>query len=248
MILTWSLLLAGAGAMLFFINRHKKNQICTAIRITIENSNDNHFIDSVTVITSIQSVPVIGEKLSAIDAGKLEALLENDPHIRNAEVYKELDGTVHLKVWQKKALLRIVNNAGESYYIDDENYKMPASNNFTPRVLVCSGNITEQYTKCDTASSFTVKTCTSIAHFVHNSSFWSSMIEQIFVTADNTIMLIPKMGEAKIVFGSVSSDGQDVEDKFNRLYSFYKQALPKAGWDKYKLIDVSYKKQIVAKK
>jgi cell division protein FtsQ len=244
LIMTWCLLAASVLVLLFYIDRYKKNQLCKELVITVENSADNHFIDSIAVMDCIQGYQLTGEKLSDIDAGKVEALLENNPHIKNAEVFKEMNGSLHIRVWQKKALCRVVNNSGESYYVDEDNYKMPLSNNYTARVMVCNGNIDEQYTKCDTASSFALKACCSIAHYVHNSGFWQSMIEQIFVTADNTVMLIPKIGETTIIFG----DAGDLEDKFDRLYTFYRKALPKAGWDKYKSIDVSYRDQVVARK
>jgi cell division protein FtsQ len=251
MILVWCLLIGGVGALLFFIDRHKQNQRCTFVRLTIENTQDNHFIDSAAVMENIQSVPLTEMKMADIDAGKIESLLKNNPHIRNAEVFKELDGTVHVRVWQKRPLMRVVTESGDGYYIDEDNMKMPLSSNYTARVVVCSGHIDEQYTKCDTASTSTLKTCTSIAHFVHNSVFWCSMTEQIFVSADNTIMLVPKLGNAKIIFGNAEDDINDssaLEDKFNRLYTFYRQAMPKTGWDKYSSIDVSFKNQVVARR
>jgi cell division protein FtsQ len=244
LITVWVLLIGAVGLLLFFIDRHKKNQACREIRLNIENAAENHFIDSAAVMECIESYPVVNAKMADIDAGRIESLLENNPFIRKAEVYKDLDGTINIRVWQKNALLRVVPATGESYYMDEDNLKMPLSNNYTARVLVCSGNISEQYTKCDTASTLALKTCTSIAHFVHNSDFWRSMTEQIFVSADNVITLIPKLGDAKIIFG----DSLDIEDKFNRLYTFYRQAMPKAGWDKYKSIDVSFRNQVVAHK
>ncbi len=244
LIAIWGLLIAGVGVLLFMINRHKKNEICQTVKIKIENTLDNHFIDSAYVMEYIGANQIIGTKTENINSGKIETLLENDPHIKNAEVFKDVDGTLFIKIWQRKAIMRVINSEGESYYVDEENFKIPLSENFTARVLVCNGNITEKCTKCDTINSNTLKTCTRIAQYVHNSSFWISAIEQIFVTPEGEILLITKMGDGKIVFG----DFENIDDKFERLYTFYKQALPKVGWEKYSTIDVSYKNQIVARK
>ena len=51
-------------------------------------------------------------------------------------------------------------------------------------------------------------------------------------------------GLKELAFG----DATDIENKFDRLFAFYKQALPKTGWEKYSSIDLSFRKQIVAKK
>ncbi|MCX6188925.1 MAG: hypothetical protein NTW54_04875 [Bacteroidetes bacterium] len=240
----WCLLIAGVGVLLFAINQHKRNETCERIDIEIENSESNHFIDSAMVIQQIDANQIIGNKIANIDAGQIETLLESNPHIKNAEFYKEVDGTLHIKIWQRAAMMRVINLDEESYYVDEENNKMPLSKNYTARVLVCNGNLSEKCTKCDTINSNTLKTCACIAQYVHKSSFWNSTIEQIFVTSDSAIILVTKLGDLKIIFG----DATELEAKFNRLFAFYKQALSKTGWDKYMSIDVSYKNQLVAKK
>lgn len=240
----WGILLCGVGLLLFFIQRHKRSQTCNTIEIHIENTENNHFVDSALVMDIIGGSRIIGETIDSVNAGAVEALLENNPHVKNAEVFKEVDGSLNIRVWQKQALLRVFNTDGESFYIDEDDHTMPLSENYTARVLVCNGNITDKYIKCDTIGSSTLKTCCSIAHFVNKSVFWTSMIEQIFVSADNTISVIPKMGNGQVILG----DGADLDEKFNKLYTFYKEALPKVGWDKYKYIDASYKNQIIAKK
>ncbi len=242
--LVWTILIFGVGVLLYAINLHKKNETCQSISIEINNSNENHFIDSSLVMDYIEGNALLGNAAENIDASKIEALLEGNPHIKNAEVYKDLSGTLFIKIWQRNAVMHVINSAGEGYYIDDQEMKIPLSDNFSPRVLVCHGNIEEKCTKCDTINSNILKTCSCIAQFVHNSSFWGSAIEEIFVSAENEILLTPKMGDAKIVFG----DASDVENKFDRLFAFYKQALSKKGWDKYSSINLSFKNQIVAKK
>ena len=223
LIIVWGLLIAGVGVMLFAINRHKKNETCNTIKIEVENGENNHFIDSSLVMEYIHGNEIVGNLIENVDAGKIESLLENNPHIKNAEVYKTIDGVLFIKVWQRKAMLRVINSEGERFYVDEENIKIPMSENYSARVLVCNGSITEKCTKCDTINSNTLKTCAGIAQYVHNSSFWISAIEQIFVTSDGAIILVAKMGDAKIIFG----DDTVIEVKFNRLFAFYKLALPK---------------------
>ena len=42
--------------------------------------------------------------------------------------------------------------------------------------------------------------------------------------------------------------GENIEQKFNRLFIFYKQVLARSGFDKYKTIDVRYTGQVVGGK
>jgi cell division protein FtsQ len=58
------------------------------------------------------------------------------------------------------------------------------------------------------------------------------------------IILIPKVGNHSIVFGSALF----IEEKFNNLKTVYSKGLNTIGWDKYSRINLKYKGQIVAEK
>ncbi len=55
------------------------------------------------------------------------------------------------------------------------------------------------------------------------------------------VELFPKVGNHVILMGRVS----DLEDKFQRLYVFYRMGLNKVGWNKYNVINIKYKNQVV---
>jgi hypothetical protein len=44
------------------------------------------------------------------------------------------------------------------------------------------------------------------------------------------------------VFGT----GEDIDTKFRKLYIFYDDVLNKVGWNKYSIVNLSYKDQVVA--
>jgi hypothetical protein len=56
--------------------------------------------------------------------------------------------------------------------------------------------------------------------------------------------LVPKFGNHTILFGKVD----DMEIKFEKLLVFYREALNKVGWNKYKVLDIRFNNQVVAKK
>jgi cell division protein FtsQ len=64
------------------------------------------------------------------------------------------------------------------------------------------------------------------------------------VYVDKDLELIPRVGNHTIILGNVS----DLQEKFNKLMIFYKEAMPKVGWNKYKTLNLKYKNQIVCKK
>jgi cell division protein FtsQ len=49
------------------------------------------------------------------------------------------------------------------------------------------------------------------------------------------------VGNHKIILGDCS----DLEQKFKKLFAFYKDGLNKIGWNTYKTINLKYKNQVV---
>ena len=82
------------------------------------------------------------------------------------------------------------------------------------------------------------------ALFLQENDFWNNQIEQIYVNPDNEVELIPRVGNHRIVLGSFA----DFEEKLDNLRLFYEKAIPKVGWEKYSIISLKYKDQIVCTK
>jgi cell division protein FtsQ len=74
-----------------------------------------------------------------------------------------------------------------------------------------------------------------------------SLIGQIHLKKNGDFLLIPLVGDQKIIFGSAHSD-EEVREKFKKLDIFYKEAIPYEGWNKYDEISLKYENQIVGKK
>ena len=56
--------------------------------------------------------------------------------------------------------------------------------------------------------------------------------------------MIPVVGNHIVKLG----DGENIEQKFNRLFIFYKEVLSRTGFNKYKTIDVRYAGQVIGGK
>ena len=79
--------------------------------------------------------------------------------------------------------------------------------------------------------------------FLNENPFWSAMIEQIYVEKNGDIILSPKVGKLKIIFGAP----ENIEIKFRKLLAFYKNIAPEKGWERYNEVNLKYRGQIVCK-
>ena len=238
----WVICLGGLITLMSFIQIKKAGVLCTAVKVNIPGSQ--YFIDKQEVdqILQTNSHTLIGRKLEGINIQDLENKLRANPFIEFAKVYTEMDGVLRVEVSQRQPILRIMNHYDMDFYVDQHGLKIPLSPNFTARVLVANGFIDELFTNhVDSLHTKLAKDLFLTADFIRKDSLWDAQIAQLYVNKDHEIELIPRVGSQRILIGNADS----LQVKFANLIAFYKQVLPKVGWDKYSTINIKYSGQVV---
>ncbi|EOR94144.1 Cell division protein FtsQ [Arcticibacter svalbardensis MN12-7] len=242
---TWLICLGGVITLISFINVKKGQLRCKDIKVIIPGTAG--FIDRKEVNRIIQehSGLLMGKLFQEINTHKLEALLKKNPYIKDAEVFADMDGTVHIKVIQSEPILRVINYTNQNFYIDRLGNKLPPSMDYTPHVLVANGYIMESYTKkIDSLKTSIARDLYKTALYVEKDTLWRDQIEQLYVNQQNEIELVTRVGDQKIILGNADS----LEVRFNNLKAFYKKAMPAVGWNAYKTINIKYTNQIICEK
>lgn len=233
---------------LLAINATEKDLRIKKIKVTILPGNELSFLDSASILALIKGqtpdMMLIGSRLGNLKIDEMEARLESNPFVDQADVATDLAGNMHIKVMQRSPILRVFNNRGQSYYVAKNGYKIPVNPEYTARVITATGNIIENLADSTFASTPVLRDLYAIAEYCSHDKFWESQIEQLYVDNYNDILLIPKVGNHSIVFGSADN----LKDKFDRLKLFYFKGLNNIGWNKYSTINVKFNNQIVAER
>ena len=246
------------GAIIFVVifailQSNYKNTICTGINVIVLDSTEGKYVTQSTILDYIYKnieIEISGNKFKNFDLAVIEKKLKNDYFIKEVNVYRTKDGLVEIKIKQKKPLSRIYNDEGEDFYIDTDGHFLPTSKNYASYVPIFNGNIPKIdsiYDKnindeCIDTSIY--KQIFKLSNELTENEFTRSMIDQIYVTAENEFIMIPKVGDFKIIFGT----NEHTKIKFRNLKVFYTEASPKVGWDKYSAINLKYINQIVCTK
>ena len=232
-----SLLIAAIGK--------KNREDCTDYTIAIKGSAEKFFINAEDIRKILRSgagSELKGKKVSEIDLKKLEQLLRNNVWVRKAEMWFDNKNVLHIEVYEREPIARIFTNAGNTFYIDSTERKIPLSDRMTARVPVFTGFPDKKIYSAKDSLLFTdVK---NVAIYIKNDPFWMSQVAQVNITADKNFELSPVVGNHLIKLGN----GKDIEKKFDRLMIFYKQVLAQKGFDAYSTIDVQYSGQVVGTK
>lgn len=252
-ILMFVVLISGILIGLGFVNSKPIKTNCQQISITIKRPDGNEYILE-EEIKNIVLINCYKKKDSSdsyeLNISKIEEAIRSNPAVSNCEVYRTVKGSLRAEVIQRRPIGRIINAMGESFYIDEEGWMMPALVGRPARVVVVTGDIFESYSprpyylENDSAAVISIlDEVYSLLKFTDKHSFWKAQLEQIVVNKNKSFILIPKVGNHEIHFGKIDN----MDGKFKKLEIFYQRGLTAEGWKGYKVVDIQYKNQIICR-
>lgn len=255
----WCLLIVGLMVSMGFVNKEQESMQCKTLNIKVNQDGDLYFIDRLDVAKLLKDSgdSIVGQPKSTLNIPDIERSLNSHAAISNAEVSVSINGDVEVDVKQRNPIIRILSADGDSYYLDDEGTLMPLSDKYTMKVLIANGNILEPYSKRyiysmdKIARDSTMRKVSmldelyAMATYIHADPFWKSQVQQIYVNSEKDMEIVPLAGDQKIIFGDTTA----MDEKFKKLFTFYQQGLNTTGWwDKYSVINLKFKNQIVCTK
>jgi cell division protein FtsQ len=254
----WVLLVGGFITLLSFTLWEHNSLSCKNYVIRIDYGNADTLVTKTDIYNLIKKTGNVlkGEMIGDIDVSAIEREIRHQPYVAHAEVFLTLDGIVEINILQRQPILRIFNQKGESFYLDGMGSLLPLNPTFSARVLVANGFVDESYSKRTNYMIDSVRQKDSaeyravminllkLATYIVKDRFLRVQIEQIYVDKLGEFELLPRVGNHVIIFGPA----EDLEDKFSRLFAFYKYGLSKTGWNKYNVINIKFKNQVVCSK
>ncbi|MDR3338532.1 MAG: hypothetical protein LBT25_00305 [Candidatus Symbiothrix sp.] len=220
-----------------YLNPHaEKNTVCEIVQVSVADTLERHYMTEAEIRRMLQNAGLspVGKRISEINTTAIEDKLAENRLIKRAECYKTIEGTVKIKVYQRIPVLRVFSPNG-TYYIDNEGEQMPVPRNFAAYVPVAGGAIESKYARTQLYE---------FALFLHKDKFWNAQIEQIYVTPNGDVELTPTVGNHQIILGKIA----DYKENLDKLRLFYEKGLNKVGWNRYSLINLKFKNQVVCTK
>jgi cell division protein FtsQ len=213
------------------------------IDLQIGDENKYHFLDKAELLKTLtisKGVNISRASVKSIDVHGMENAMLSNPWIGDAQVYIDNQRMVHVFVSQKVPVVRIFESNGSSYYLDTGLQQVPLSGRYVYYALV----VTDVPHLGDDSASKCIKVeVLQLARFINKDPFWSAQVSQVmFDSANNAFEMLTVLGDQKVIIGDTSR----LREKFNNLLLFYKRILNTIGWDKYEVLDLSFKGQVVA--
>ncbi len=236
-----------ASLLILSVNR-KANSGITKVYIEIESlSGKRNLVDKKDVLRAFRNhlgFDIEMASLQELKIVELEALLLKDKRVEEAEVYIDSKNRIHVKLKQREPIVRVHAESGQRYYLDKDGNKVPLKKKSAIRVPIASGKIGDyQQGFMEAKQRTALQDVFELMKKVKEDPFLDALVEQVYVEDNGEITLVPKLGRDKIKFGFF----EDIDKKFYRLKWFYKEGLPREGWDKFAVLDIRYKGQVIMK-
>lgn len=226
----------------------QKEVVCKEVEINFEPKGIIYFLSQEHVLEIASHITnpneLKGKTLKQLKTYQMLYNLQSSPYIEKANIFLGNDGKLVIDVKQREPLFRVVNQQGESYYVEKNGLKIPTVPNYSVRVPVLSGAVDEAANDSNYIHTEILLGALELFTYTHAYPFWKAQIEQVYVDKNQGFLLIPKVGNHTIVVGKPTQ----IETKLEKLKLFYNQALSKIDWDDYSVIDLRFDGQIVAKK
>ena len=232
-----SLLIALLVALLVLAaNVWRRQLLVKEVKVDIDYGCSDTLVTAQQVEQQIRdAMPhLTSQMLREVDLKAVERAATASPYLMGCKAATSIGGNVVLFASQRRPIVRICTE-GE-YYLDESGHRLPDSPIGWCDVIVASGHIS--------SSGKGLKDVYTLAYYLDQHPDFGPLFDQIYRDGKGDIYLTPKLGNHTVQLGSV----ENLDHKFHNLVAFYTRGLPQVGWDKYSLISVKYRGQVVCTK
>ena len=241
----WSIA-AAALIVLFVVSwKAKSEKQLTDIQVElVGESAQALFMDEFAIRSILNEQGVkAGMPIEKINLTQLEKFIEKTEWVKNAEFFINNKLVLEVKIEQRIPIARVFTASGTSFYIDIEGSRLPLKQLTVLNLPVFTGFPTDQ-PKLSRPDSVLLKDVLFFAKTIQKDSFFMAQVAQVNIEPNGTFQMVPTLGDHLVLLGTVDQ----LEDKLNRLFTFYKKVWLVSGVNAYQYIDCRFNHQVVALK
>jgi cell division protein FtsQ len=253
-IISWGmtlLLLSALVVMLSFGMRRQQERKVSDVKINIRYSGAEPLISIGLLRSRINAGfgQLTGLPVNMIDVEAIQKELESISAVKSAGVQVRPDGSVEIRVIQRKPLIQVLNQAQSHYYIADDGTLIWQVSSTPASLPIISGYVVEGIAesrlnglRCDTLkTNHVLRQAYAFGRAFEANTFMQSITEQVFLNDEGYYELVPLLGPPLILLGKADN----IEIKFRNIEAFFKNTYGHIDWNKYSMMDARYDNQVI---
>lgn len=241
----WSLLGVALIVLFVFAWQAKAIKKCKDIVVELVGENTTAlFMDEQEILQILNEQHVkVGSPVNSLNLAQIEQSLEKTAWIKNAELYFDNQLVLQVRIEQRVPIARVFTVTGQSFYVDKSANQLPLRQLSVLRLPVFTGFTSDQ-TVLSRPDSVLLHSIVEFASVIKEDSFFTAQIAQINIAPNGDFELTPTLGDHTVLLGSIDQ----LENKLDRLYTFYKKIWVPSGINAYQVLDLRFNNQVIALK
>ena len=223
---------------------------CTGLEINILDSTSRSFVTKEDVKKFIDEGygVYMGQRMDSVNLKKIESGIEGRSAVGTTQAYITLDGILHIDVTQRSPMVLFKTKTG-GFYADENGFLFDMNDDYSEEVPVIEGDIpinVEAVRKGEPGTEKEKEWLSGIldlVRYIRHDKFWGETIAKIHVDNEENIIMTPREGKEKFIFGK--PDG--LKEKFSAIETYYRYIEPTKEKGYYASVDVRYEDQIICR-
>lgn len=227
-------LLCCLGVLSALAAADRRMRTCEGVRISF--SDERNFLNESDIKDYIdtQYGTYIGQRLDSIKLYRIEEILRTRSSIKNSEAWTTDDGYLNIRISRRKPVVRF-QNGKDGFYADETGVFFPLKDGYSADVPIIDGDIP--------TDGEWIQGVLAMLQFMAKDNGWADKIVQIHVADNGDIIMIPREGRERFIFGGP----RHFEDKFRRMGNYYRYIKSSEGGGNYVSVNLKYEGQIICK-
>lgn len=239
-------------ALFIFGRRWYLDTPLKGITFTLERGRSQGFVEKDSVLAYAEAVCNTKQhaNIGSVDLIRIQKVLADNPWVEHASAFIGLDDTLVIRAKEFEPVLRVYNQEHRSVYVTADGVIVPSSPNYTPHLLIASGDFTfpiprqRGYATDSVYANTGIMESVTIAKAILTDPFLTDNIGQIYKNQRHEFELAVNNVTARVLLGDTTA----VNNKLERLKIMLERFGGSEEMEPYKTIDLKYNKQIVCTK
>lgn len=247
LVLIFALLFSMCG---YFMYKHFHNNL-EDVELTVIRNDEDGFIDYDDTYKTIINIcdTANNTQINMIDVDSIVNALKTNKWTMSVDANINLKSVMEIEIEECNPIMRVYNSRNKSVYIDNQGNVFPDNDNYTPHLLICSGNInfptTEQGNVNDTIYDRTgLPEAFMLMKEILNDDYSRNCVRHVFKDKDKNYIFSLNNTNIIVIFGDVNN----IKEKLFKMKHFFMRMQGNPELDSYKTINLNFNNQVVCTK